>query len=130
MNLLFNYDFKKEEEFDVILLINAVTESKISSFVNTISSKGNWSEELCCCYFEKNGNNECYRFETFEGNSFRINYNKFVDYVSLAIIRYLLGCKVEENIVLFKKSIRNTIFVSALNDIDESLSTGVPLVYE
>ncbi len=129
MNLLFDEDIKNKQYFDIILLINAVKESKFNSFIETISSKSNWVEELCCCYFDDSDNDEHYLFETFEGNDFTMPYDEFIKYVKLAIIRYLLACESEENKEATKKTVSNTIFASVLDNIDESLASGVPLVY-
>lgn len=128
MNLLFDEDIKNKQYFDIILLINAVKESKFNSFIETISSKSNWVEELCCCTFD-DSDDEYYLLETFEGNDFTMHYDEFIKYVKLAIIRYLLACESEENKEATKKTVNNTIFASVLNNIDESLASGVPLVY-
>lgn len=130
MNLIVENDLKNEKDFDIILLINSISESKFNSFIKKISSKSNWSEELCCCYFETSDNSEYYRFETFEGNSFKLTYDEFLYYVRLAIIRYFLECKTYENKKILEDVIKNTILSPVLNEIDESLSTGFPLVFE
>lgn len=127
MNLLFINDLKSKNNFDVILLINTISESNFNDFLMKISSKGDWVEELCCCYYETDHEKEYYRFETFEGNHSLLPYEQFTNYVELAIIRYLLACSPEKRI-LSEKIVNRTIFVSALNNVDESFSTGVPLV--
>lgn len=81
-------------------------------------------------FFEKsNDNKEYYQFETFEGDTYRMSYNDFLDIVKLAIIRFYLGTndvKIKESL---KEYIKNTVFDSILDNIDPSLASGVPLVY-
>lgn len=127
MNLLFSDDLNSEKDFDVILLINTISESSFNDFLMKISSKGDWVEELCCCYYEMDHEKEYYRFENFEGNHSMLPYEQFTNYVELAIIRYLLACSPEKRI-LSEKIVNRTIFVSALDNVEESFSTGVPLV--
>lgn len=125
MNLLFSHE---ADEY-IILLINSVPISKFESFINKIIQKENWSEELCCCYFESEGENvELYRFETFEGDTYKLSYSKFSDYIQLAIIRYYLGSKSDEAKKRLEATIANTIFESSLNNIDSSLATDIPLI--
>ena len=126
MNLLLISD---ADEY-ILLLINTVSMSKFNEFVETINQKGDWSEELCCCYFETaEENEEYYRFETFEGDTYKLLYEKFLNYVRLAIIRYYLGSKSDEARNTLRETIKNTVFDSVLDNIDPSLASGVPLVY-
>lgn len=68
MNLFLSSD---ADEY-IILLINSVSMSKFEKFIKAIDQKEDWIEELCSCYFEtENNNKEYYRFETFEGNTYR-----------------------------------------------------------
>ncbi len=129
MNLLFINDLKSKKNFYVILLINTIPESNFNNFLMKISSKGDWVEELCCCYYETDHEKEYYRFETFEGNHSLLPYEQFTNYIELAIIRYLLACSPEKRIVS-EKIVNRTIFASALDNVEESFSTGVPLVGE
>lgn len=127
MNLLFSNDLKSKKDFDVILLINTISESNFNDFLMKISLKGDWVEELCCCYYETNHEKAYYRFENFEGNHSLLPYEQFVNYINLAIIRYLLACSPEKRISS-EKIVNRTIFASALDNVEESFSTGVPLV--
>ena len=125
MNLLLSSD---ADEY-ILLLINTISMSKFNTFVETISRKGNWSEELCCCYFETaKGNEKYYRFETFEGDTYKLSYEKFLDYVRLAIIRYYLGSKSDEAKKLLRETIKNTVFESVLDNVNLSLSIDFPLI--
>ena len=129
MNLIVNSDLIKESDFDIILLINAVSPTYFHSFIKTIAEKGDWHEELCCCYFETIDNVEYYSFETFEDNNFRLTYDEFSHYVKLAIIRYLLGWKYDEDKKKLEEIVKNTSFSSVLNEVDEAYSIGLPLRY-
>lgn len=125
MNLLLSTE---ADEF-ILLLINTIPMSKFSQFIHNIDQKKNWSEELCCCYFENdNCNNSYYRFETFEGNTYKLSYDDFLEFVRLAIIRFYLGSKEDEMQLSIKDSIANTVFHSCLNDIDDSLALDIPLI--
>jgi len=125
MNLLLNSD---ADEY-ILLLINTVSMSKFNKFIETINQKGNWFEELCCCYFEVTEENEgYYRFETFEGNTYKLSYEKFLDYVRLAIIRYYLGSKSNEVRNMLKETIKNTVFESLLDNVNYSLAIDFPLI--
>ena len=77
----------------------------------------------------KNDNKEYYQFETFEGDTYRMSYNDFLDIVKLAIIRFYLGTDDVEIKESLKEYIKNTVFDSVLDNIDSSLASGVPLVY-
>ena len=113
----------------IILLINSVSMSKFENFIKTVDKKEDWIEELCCCYFEKENNNkEYYRFETFEGNTYKLSYEKFIEYVKFAIIRYYLGNKSDEMKKSLKETIKNTIFEQVLDNIDLSLAIDMPLM--
>lgn len=129
IHLLVDSDFIKDSDFDIKLIINAISLTSFHTFVKTIAGKGDWCEELCCCYFEKIDNVEFYSFETFEDNNFRLTYNEFLHYVKLAIIRYFLGWKYDEDKKKLEEIMVNTSFSSVLNEIDESYSTGLPLMY-
>ncbi len=125
MNLLLN----SEAEEYVLLLINAVSMTKFNDFIKAISKKYNWHEELCCCYFETNDNDEeYYRFETFEGDSYRIAYESFLSYVRLAIIRYYLGIDSSKSKETLKEVIKNTVFESTLDNVNSSLAIDFPLI--
>ena len=129
MNLIFEKDIKTPNHFEVILLINAVTERRFDDFINAIVNKDDWIEELCCCYFQVKNNNDGYLFETCEGNEFYMLYEEFIEYVKLAIIRYLVGCKAEENKQNIKHIVSNTILSDLLNNVPSSSSLDIPLVY-
>jgi len=125
MNLLLSND---ADEY-ILLLVNTVSMPKFNNFVETISQKGNWSEELCCCYFETTKENEeYYRFETFDGGTYKLSYEKFLDYVRLAIIRYYLGSKSDEARKLLRETIKNTVFESVLDNVNLSLAIDFPLI--
>ncbi len=125
MNLL----LRSEAEEYILLLINTVSMSKFEDFVENIISKKDWYEELCCCYFESNNNgDEIYRFETFEGDTYKMSYNNFLSYVKLAIIRYYLGSDTDEMKERLKEKIKNTVFESSLENIDTSLAINLPLI--
>ena len=126
MNLLVN----NEANECVELLINTLAACLFKKFIECVNKKENWTAELCWCFFEKsNDNKEYYQFETFEGDTYRMSYNDFLDIVKLAIIRFYLGTndvKIKESL---KEYIKNTVFDSILDNIDPSLASGVPLVY-
>ena len=125
MNLFLSSD---ADEY-IILLINSVSMSKFEKFIKAIDQKEDWIEELCSCYFEtENNNNEYYRFDTFEGNTYKLFYEKFIEYVKLAIIRYYLGNKSDEMKKSLKETIKNTIFEQVLDNIDLSLAIDMPLM--
>lgn len=125
MNLLLS----NEADEYIILLINSIPMSKFNSFIKHISQKKNWSEELCCCYFETlNDDFEYYRFETFEGLTFKLSYDEFIKYVKLAIIRFYIGSKDEKSRNEIMESIDNTVFKSILDSIDISLAINTPLI--
>ena len=67
-------------------------------------------------------------FETFEGNTYKLFYEKFIEYVKLAIIRYYLGNKSDEMKKSLKETIKNTIFEQVLDNIDLSLAIDMPLM--
>ena len=118
MNLLVN----NEANECVELLINTLAACHFKKFIECVNKKENWTAELCWCFFEKsNDNKEYYQFETFEGDTYRMSYNDFLDIVKLAIIRFYLGTN--------DVKIKNTVFDSILDNIDPSLASGVPLVY-
>ena len=122
-------DFIKESDFGATLMIQSVLPSTFHKFVKAIDEKGDWVTELCSCYFEKSDNEEFYRFETFEYECFRSTYNEFIYYLKLAIIRFFLDWEYEEHKKILEEIVKNTSFSSVLNEIDESYSTGIPLVY-
>ena len=125
MNLFLSSD---ADEY-IILLINSVSMSKFEKFIKAIDQKEDWIEELCSCYFEtENNNKEYYRFETFEGNTYKLFYEKFIEYVKLAIIRYYLGNKSDEMKKSLKETKKNTIFEQVLDNIDLSLAIDMPLM--
>ena len=125
MNLLLS----DEADEYILLLINAVPISKFDEFIKAIDKKKGWFEELCCCYFETiNGNEEYYRFETFEGDTYKLSYEKFLDYVRLSIIRYYLGVECNEIKESLREKIKGTVFESALDNVDASLSIDSPLI--
>lgn len=129
MNLLFDDDIKNKEHFDIILLINAVTERRFGDFISAILSKKDWIEELCCSYFREKDGHSTYLLETFEDNNFYMDYDEFVEYVKLAVIRYLNNCTNEEN----KNRIKEMVEKSSISDLLDNLSNRdekrVPLVY-
>lgn len=129
MNFIVKSDLVRESDFDITLIINALSPKCFLSFVERIAEKGDWYEDLCCCYFEFIDNIEYYRFETFEGNKFRLTYNEFLYYVKLAIIRYFLDWESNEDKKQLELIVKNSSFSSVLNEIDESYSTGIPLIY-
>ncbi len=129
MNLLIEQDIKNKEYFNIILMINAVKESRFGDFIEKISDKCDWIEELCCCYFQNSSNGGYYLFETFEGEDFQMPYDEFVEYVKLAITRYLLACKSQENIEYIRKTVRKTVFAKILDNLDQSVAIGIPLVH-
>ena len=92
MNLFLSSD---ADEY-IILLINSISMSRFDNFIKAIDKKEDWIEELCCCYFEKESNKEYYGFETFDGNIYKLSYEKFIEYVKLEIIRYNLNNKRDE----------------------------------
>ena len=113
----------------IIFLINSVSMSEFENFIKSIEQKKNWYEELCCCYFEIGSDNkEYYRFETFEGNTYKLNYEKFIEYVSLAIIRYYSGNISDKMKKSIKETIKNTIFEKVIDNIDSSLAIDMPLI--
>lgn len=124
MNLLLS----NEADDYILLILNTVPMSKFNSFITSIDKKANWSEELCCCYYEQINENESYRFETFEGDTFRLSYQDFLKYVKLAIIRFYLGCEEDNMKKSILSSIENTIFKSVLDNIDTSLKLDIPLI--
>lgn len=125
MNLLLSND---ADEY-ILLLINSVSMQQFNEFIECIDQKKNWYEELCCCYFETNNEMyEYYRFETFEGNTYKLAYDEFLKYVKLAIVRFYLGSKDEKIKKSITESIKNTIFKSSLDNIDTSLMIDVPLI--
>ncbi|MBP3801103.1 MAG: DUF1910 domain-containing protein [Clostridia bacterium] len=125
MNLFLSSD---ADEY-IILLINSISMSRFDNFIKAIDKKEDWIEELCCCYFEKESNKEYYGFETFDGNIYKLSYEKFIEYVKLAIIRYYLGNKSDEMKKSLRETIKNTIFEQVLDNIDSSLAIDVPLIY-
>ena len=125
MNLFLSSD---ADEY-IILLINSISMSRFDNFIKAIDKKEDWIEELCCCYFEKESNKEYYGFETFDGNTYKLSYEKFIEYVKLAIIRYYLGNKSDEMKKSLKATIKNTIFETVLDNIDLSLAIDIPLIY-
>ncbi|MBQ3408395.1 MAG: hypothetical protein IJH12_04225 [Clostridia bacterium] len=125
MNLFLSSD---ADEY-IILLINSISVSEFEKFIKAIDKKEDWIEELCCCYFETENNKDYYRFETFEGNTYKLFYEKFIEYVKLAIIRYYLGNKSDEMKKSLRETIKNTIFEQVLDNIDSSLAIDVPLIY-
>mgnify|MGYP000768860231 CR=1 FL=1 len=125
MNLLLNHE---ADEY-ILLLINTISMSKFDKFIKAINQKNGWSEELCSCYFETTSENEeYYRFETFEGDTYKLSYQKFLGYVRLAIIRYYLGCESDETKEALKRVIKNTVFDSVLDNVDLSLAIDFPLI--
>lgn len=125
MNLFLSSD---AEEY-IILLINGISMSEFENFIKAVDKKEDWIEELCCCYFEtENYKKEYYRFETFEGNTYKLSYEKFIEYVKLAIIRYYLGNKSDEIKKSLRETIKNTIFEQVLDNIDLSLAIDMPLI--
>lgn len=88
MNLLFREDIKNKDHFDVLLVINSVTEKRFVAFIDAINNKQDWLAELCCCYYCIYDEHECYLFETVEGNEFYMLYEDFVEYIALAVVRY------------------------------------------
>lgn len=125
MNLLLSND---ADEY-ILFLINSVPMQQFNEFIECIDKKKNWYEELCCCYFEKNNEMyEYYRFETFEGDTYKLAYDEFLKYVKLAIVRFYLGSKDEKNKDSIREAIKNTIFKSSLDNIDASLMIDVPLI--
>lgn len=99
MNLLVN----NEANECVELLINTLAACHFKKFIECVNKKENWTAELCWCFFEKsNDNKEYYQFETFEGDTYRMSYNDFLDIVKLAIIRFYLGT----NDVKIKESLK------------------------
>lgn len=113
----------------IVLLINTISMSNFNTFVTNICQKKNWSEELCCCYFETQDDGyEYYRFETFEGDTYKLSYEKFLDYVKLAIIRFYLGSEDDGIKKSIADTVKNTVFDSCLDNIDMSLATDTPLI--
>lgn len=129
MNFFVESDSIKESDFGAIMMIESVPPSTFHKFVKAIAEKADWCEELCWCYFEMIDNVEFYLFETFEDNNFRLTYNEFLHYVKLAIIRYFIGWKNDEDKKKLEEIVMKTSFSSVLNEIDESYSTGFPLIY-
>ena len=125
MNLFLSND---ADEY-ICILINSISMSRFDNFIKAIDKKEDWIEELCCCYFEKESNKEYYGFETFDGNIYKLSYEKFIEYVKLAIIRYYLGNKSDEMKKSLKATIKNTIFETVLDNIDLSLAIDIPLIY-
>lgn len=125
MNLFLSND---ADEY-ICILINSISMSRFDNFIKAIDKKEDWIEELCCCYFKKENNKEYYEFETFEGNTYKLSYEKFIEYVKLAIIRYYLGNKSDEMKKSLKATIKNTIFETVLDNIDLSLAIDIPLIY-
>lgn len=124
MNLLLS----DEAEEYIIFILNSVSMSEFTNFIAAIDRKANWYEELCCCYFEQANEYEYYRFETFEGNTYKLGYDEFLKYVKLAIIRFYLGCEEDNMKKSILSSIENTIFKSVLDNIDTSLKLDIPLI--
>ncbi len=126
MNLLLS----SEANECIILLINTVSMSKFENFIKAVNQRKDWNEELCCCHFEiVDENKGYYLFETFEGNTYKLSYEQFLEYVKLAIIRYYLGSKNDEMKISLKETIKNTVFESVLSNINLSLEIDVPLIY-
>lgn len=125
MNLFLSND---ADEY-ICILINSISMSRFDNFIKAIDKKEDWIEELCGCYFKKENNKEYYEFETFEGNTYKLSYEKFIEYVKLAIIRYYLGNKSDEMKKSLKATIKNTIFETVLDNIDLSLAIDIPLIY-
>lgn len=130
MNLLFDKDINNKDRFDIVLLINAVTEKNFGDFITAISDKKDWIEELCCCYFEVNNNSDSYLFETFEGENFYMLYEDFIEYVKLAIIRYLNNCKNTENREQIRAIVARSIFADLLESSYINDDLKVPLIYK
>ena len=126
MNLLVNNEVNE----CVALLINALPVCHFKKFIECVNKKENWTEELCWCAFEKsNDNKEYYVFETFEDDTCTIPYDEFLEVVKLAIIRFYLGTHDDKSKEMLKDSVKNTVFESALVNIDPLLASDIPLVY-
>lgn len=126
MNLLVN----NEANICVELLINTLPASHFKKFIECVDKKENWTSELCWCSFENTDENkEYYQFETFDDDTYKMSYDDFKDIVKLAIIRFYLGTDDIEVREAIKECIKNTVFDSALDNIDPALASGVPLVY-
>lgn len=125
MNIFVNYEVNE----CVVLLINSIPACHFKKFIECVDKKENWAVDLCWCYFEKSDDNkEYYQFETLEDNTYRMSYDDFVDIVKLAIIRFYLGTD-DVNKESIKEYIKNTVFDAALDNVDPSLASGVPLVW-
>jgi len=56
-------------------------------------------------------------------------YDEFLEVVKLAIIRFYLGTHDDKSKEMLKDSVKNTVFESALVNIDPLLASDIPLVY-
>ena len=129
MNLLFAEDIVNKNYFDIILLINAVTEKRFGDFITALLSKKDWLAELCDCYYRFREGNDCYRFDTCEGNEFFMPYEEFMEYVSLAVVRYLNNSTNEERKVQIRAIISDTIIADLIENAPVKDEKKVPLVY-
>ena len=129
MNLLFAEDIVNKKYFDIILLINAVTEKRFGDFITALLSKKDWLAELCTCYYRFREGNDCYWFESFEENEFFMPYEEFMEYVSLAVVRYLNNSTNEERKAQIRAIISDTIIADLIDNAPVKDEKKVPLVY-
>lgn len=127
MNVLYYDDIRHEGCHDILLLVNGVTESQFGAFLTAISNRKDWISELCCCYYEAETNR--YRFETEEDHNFDMYYETFLEYVVLAIRRYLHGCQSDLYREQIRQCIAETVFSRYAAQLNETETSSVPLVY-
>lgn len=128
MNLLFKSDLKSDDDFAVLMLINNVPECDFNDYIIAVAEKRDWIENICSCYFDTHYRSS-YSFETDDGNIYSFPYTDVVEYVKLAIIRYLQGCTINEFRSETEQIIKNTIFSSVIDMIDKTPPSGIPLVF-
>lgn len=129
MNLLFTEDLKNQDHFGVILLINAVAEKRFNGFISAMLNKQDWHEELCCCYYRSDADHDGYLLESFD-NDFYMCYEELMEYVTIAIRRYLNNCNDEIRRSSIQSMLHGTAFEDLIKTAQVTDEKAIPLVYE
>lgn len=109
MTLITERDLIEKTHFDVILLINGVGKSRFIDFVRAIKNKKDWSENLCGGYYCIDEKGEFYELESDEGNTLRLTYEQFVNYVIIAAKQYMSVCEDEDEKLVIKEILQNFV---------------------
>lgn len=90
MTLIHYENLLCNSHFNVILLINNVSEDNFINFIKAIIQKQSWPENLCSCDFYINGSDEFYLFESddYEEGELLLPYTDVLYYVKYAAAKY------------------------------------------